>query len=255
MQYRGQANLKDRIKMAGLAMLKARPTKCRLKAPLVSFSFDDAPKTAITIGAKMLEDAGAIGTFYLTGSHCGQSFEGIEQYSQSDIIALAQSGHEIACHSFSHSRFRGASEHEIAEDLAQNQKFFAGALKNPNFSFDSFAYPYGEFDAKSREFIGERYLNARGVYRGVNYGVLDFANLKTTPLEKRRFSTNYLQNHLKKAIKNNGWIIFFTHDVAEDCSIYGSTPEILTQTIEAVKANDIEIVTVREGAKRLLARA
>lgn len=255
MQYRDPANLKDRIKMAGLAMLKARPTKCNLKAPLVSFSFDDAPKTSVSVGAKMLEDAGAVATFYLTGSHCGQSFEGIEQYSQDDIQTLANNGHEIACHSFSHSRFRGASESEMAEDLAQNQRFFANALNNPNFSFDSFAYPYGEFDAKSREYIGERYLNARGVYRGVNHGVLDFANLKTTPLEKRRFSSNYLQKHLKTAQNKNGWVVFFTHDIADDCSIYGSTPDIIAQTIEAVRALDIEIVTVREGAKRILARA
>lgn len=255
MQDREPANLKDRIEMAALSLIKLRPTNCNLKAPIVSFSFDDAPKSAIELGARMLEDNGITGTYYLTGSHCGQSFEGVEQYTDTDILRLAENGHEIACHSFSHSRFRRANEAEISDDLSSNQKFFANALKKPDFRFDSFAYPYGEFDAKSREYIGERYLNARGVYRGVNHGVLDFANLKTTPLEKRRFSEKYLQSHLRTAIKKNGWVIFFTHDIADDCSIYGSTPEILEQTIKAVKDLGIEILTVCEGAKRILARA
>lgn len=255
LEERPPADLRDRLHMAALNALKARPTKCRLKAPLVSFSFDDAPKSAITAGAAMLENAGARGTFYLTGSHCGQSFEGVEQYSAEDVKLLHKNGHEIACHSFGHGRFRGRDDSQLSQDLSHNQAFFHDLVGANNLSLDSFAYPYGEFDYQSRELIAERFLCGRGVYRGVNYGTMDFANLRTTPLEKRRFSTKYLQTHLAKAIKHNGWIIFFTHDIADDCTDYGSTPEILQETIDAVNAHGIEIVTVREGAKRVLARA
>lgn len=255
MEDRPPANLRDRLQMAALNIFKARPIKCRLKTPLVSFSFDDAPKSAISIGASMLETAGVRGTFYLTGSHCGQSFEGVEQYSTDDVKLLNKNGHEIACHSFGHGRFRQRSTSEINQDLGHNHAFFHNILGANNQNLDSFAYPYGEFDSQSRELVAERFLCGRGVYRGVNCGTMDFANLRTTPLEKRRFSTKYLQTHLTKAIKQNGWIIFFTHDIADDCTNYGSTPEILQETIDAVNAQGIEIVTVREGAKRVLARA
>ncbi|MCB8835211.1 polysaccharide deacetylase family protein, partial [Escherichia coli] len=40
--------------------------------PVVSFTFDDVPDTALTNGARILEDHGVRGTFYIAGSLEGQ---------------------------------------------------------------------------------------------------------------------------------------------------------------------------------------
>src|ERR1700729_1099960 len=45
--------------------------RMRNERPLVSFTFDDIPETAFTHGARILEDRGARGTFYVAGGLCG----------------------------------------------------------------------------------------------------------------------------------------------------------------------------------------
>jgi peptidoglycan/xylan/chitin deacetylase (PgdA/CDA1 family) len=44
----------------------------RNRRAIVSFTFDDFPSSAVSNGARLLEDHGARGTFYLTGSYCGR---------------------------------------------------------------------------------------------------------------------------------------------------------------------------------------
>lgn len=246
------ANVFARAKMAALNFFTQKPAHSRLDAPIVSFSFDDFPKSAASLGAQIMEDAGLLATYYLTGSNCQNSFENIEQYDASDVLRLHKAGHEIACHSFGHPRLRARSQAEIENDLSQNLAF-AKNLLGQDFEFENFAYPYGEFDALSRKIMGQKFTTARGVYRGVNKGTMDFANLRTVPLERRRFSREYLAKYIKDAITNKGWIIFFTHDVGEECSDYGSTPAILHETIAAVRAANIEVLTVKDAAKVIMA--
>ena len=45
--------------------------RLRNSTPMVSFTFDDLPKSAVTTGAGMLEAHGARGTFYVAGSLVG----------------------------------------------------------------------------------------------------------------------------------------------------------------------------------------
>lgn len=246
------ANAIARAKMAMLNFYTEKPIISKLESPVVSFSFDDFPKSAATIGAKIMQDAGIAATYYLTGSNCQKNFENIAQFDAEDVERLHDAGHEIACHSYAHPRLRGRTQSEIDADLSQNL-VFAQKLLGPDFQFQSFAYPYGEFDAFSRKIMGKKFQTARGVYRGVNKGVMDFANLKTVPLEKRRYSKQYLDKYIEEAIRANGWIIFFTHDVAEDCTQYGSTPAILLETIETVQAANIEILTVKKAARKIMA--
>jgi hypothetical protein len=52
--------------------LFARTVAMRNRRAIVSFTFDDFPSSAVSNGARLLEDHGARGTFYLTGSYCGR---------------------------------------------------------------------------------------------------------------------------------------------------------------------------------------
>lgn len=255
MHHQNPANVIDRAVMAALCNIKAKPVKNNLKAPIISFSFDDCPKSATTTGAQLLEANDIRASFYITGSHCDAEFENIPQYNKEDLKKLHDNGHEIACHSFSHPRLRGRKIDDIAADLEQNRQFVANCLGADNgFKFESFAYPYGEFDIKSRNLAANHFQTARGVYRGVNKGIMDFANLRTTPLEKRRFSTSYLKSHIDDAIANNGWIIFFTHEVCDGCTDYGSTPAIMEETIAMVKNHGLEVLTVKDAANKILGK-
>lgn len=248
---RKPANLIDRIEMLALRKFMQKPFNIKLDAPIISFSFDDAPKSALNLGAQMLEAENIKATYYLCGNNDGKVFEGVEQFDNKDVKRLYENGHEIACHTFGHSRLRRRTIDEIENDFDENLKYFKKLLGD-DFDFQSHAFPYGEFDNLSRAVCSGRFTTTRGVTRGVNYGKTDFANLLTVPLEQRRFSQEYLDGFINEAIQNNGWLIFYSHEVEDNPTPYGSTPQILEAAIKATKANNIKTMRVDEAALMVL---
>jgi peptidoglycan/xylan/chitin deacetylase (PgdA/CDA1 family) len=245
------ATLAANLEMQALRLVKAKPVQSRLSAPLASFTFDDAPTSAVQAGAAILERHGLRGTFYVNGGNAGSSFEGRQQFTDDDVRRLHASGHEIACHSWGHLRMRRMDLAALAQDFDRNLAWARGLL-GADFDFESFAWPYGAYDAQTRALCADRFITSRGVYRGVNHGTMDFANLVTVPLEKRRMNQAVLAGRIEKALATNGWIIFFTHDVQPDCTDYGSPPEWLEEAIVTIQRAGIEIATVTNAAKRVL---
>src|ERR1700728_1056766 len=80
------------------------PFRLRTETPMVSFTFDDIPKSAATTGAGILEAHDVRGTFFISGGLVGATSSHWAAVDVPDIIALHRRGHEIGCHTFSHSR-------------------------------------------------------------------------------------------------------------------------------------------------------
>ena len=98
------SNLRARIANRFARHLFAAPMQLKSGQPMVSFTFDDIPLSAATVGAPMLEQAGGRGTFYVAGSLVNQPNNHCEGIDPDGIIKLRRSGHEIGCHTFSHQR-------------------------------------------------------------------------------------------------------------------------------------------------------
>ena len=98
--------------------------RLRNATPMVSFTFDDLPKSAVTTGAGLLEAHGARGTFYVSGGLVGVGTPQWETGDSSDVLALHRSGHEIGCHTFSHQRACDLDETSLAEEIARNRNYF-----------------------------------------------------------------------------------------------------------------------------------
>ena len=62
------------------------------KAPMVSFSFDDPPKSSATAGAPILEEYQARGTYYISGGLVGQPSEHWMGIGADEIVELHQIG-------------------------------------------------------------------------------------------------------------------------------------------------------------------
>jgi len=84
---------------------RAAPHRLQAHAPMVSFTFDDAPDSAAGEGAALLEAHGGLGTFYLAGSLIDQPGDFWRGLSNDAIVRLHRGGHEIGCHTFSHAVF------------------------------------------------------------------------------------------------------------------------------------------------------
>ena len=78
--------------------------------------------------------------------------------------------------------------------------------------------------------------------------MIDFQQLSAIPLERRSFDFSYAQEALRRAKDHNGWVIFFTHDVSDDPSPYGTTPSELAMLVDEALANQIEVLPVKSAA-------
>jgi peptidoglycan/xylan/chitin deacetylase (PgdA/CDA1 family) len=242
-------SLYQRLQQKIARSVPASPVRSKLTAPLASISFDDIPHSAARVGAPILEAAGLRGTFYVCGKHAGGSFEDREQHEVADLVALHQNGHEIACHTYGHPDVTKISDQERLADRAGNQDFIKNNVGDV--SLTSFAYPYGAVSLKAKAFYSQHYFTCRGVYSGVNSGIMDFSDLFAVGIEARQHDMGRVHALIDQAKASNGWLIFFTHDVGPDPSAYGCRPKDLEDVITALADAKIETLPVKAAAARV----
>ena len=223
--------------------------------PMVSFTFDDAPESAATVGAPMLEDEGGRGTFYVSGGLVNQwSGDWNENaVSASQIVALHRNGHEIGCHTFSHRATGEFGAAAMAAEIATNREFLQAL--DASIRPDNFAYPYGLAAVGHKGRLRRAYRSSRGILPGVNHGVADLHFLRATPLISVEIDLDAIDRMFDRAIETGGWLIFYTHDVAASPSCYGCTPDLLRHALGAALQRQMPIVTVAEALRRAGAQA
>jgi peptidoglycan/xylan/chitin deacetylase (PgdA/CDA1 family) len=221
---------------------------CRALAPVVSFSFDDFPRSAATEGAKVLREFGVKGTYFVAGARAGRHLDDVDQFTKEDLIAVAEAGHEIGCHTFGHIRLPSASYTEITDDLLRNQEFVHRVLGD--YTMCSFAYPDGDVSITTKALLGRWFPICRGIWGGVNHRRIDFMQLKAVSLE-RSFDRAHVEKILDDAKAINGWVIFFTHDISDNPSPYGCRPGQLAGVLQSVMDRGIEILPVKNAAGKM----
>ncbi len=223
----------------------SKPFALRRDGPLVSFTFDDVPDSAYTNGAAILEGAGVRGTFYLAGGTCGHRDVHWRVIDRDQVRALHDGGHEIGCHTFSHVPVDQLDARAMAQECERNRdvlREICGDLELTNFG-----YPFGRASLPRKLQLQKRFDTCRGVYEGINAGVIDLAMLRVIELYDRTLTPDKLRGVLNEAQERNGWLIFYTHDVTESPSWIGSSPRLVRATVEAVQADRIPIVPIRDA--------
>jgi len=189
-----------------------KPYLIRLKQPIVSFTFDDAPRSAWTQGGAILSRYGFLGTYYCAGELLGKSHPSLGAYCDTDDVrALIREGHEVGCHTHSHLDCQTAPRVQIERDMADNRKLFADQFDQP---LTSFAYPYGKVTLGAKLAASAQYSSARGVRPGINRHVTDLAQLKTISVNSG-LSLNTARRLIEESRRGRAWLIFYTHDVQE----------------------------------------
>ena len=227
----------------------SKPFALRHGAPLVSFTFDDVPDSAETNGAAILQSAGARGTFYIAGGICGQRDTHWRVIDRDRVRALHDCGHEIGCHTFSHVPVDQLDARAMDEECGQNRdvlREICGDLEPTNF-----AYPFGRGSLPRKLQLQRRFDTCRGIYQGINTGTIDLAMLRVIELYDRTLTAEKLRRVLREVRERHGWLIFYTHDVAESPSWIGCSPQFMRATVKAVQAEGIAVMPVREALTAL----
>src|SRR5208282_2286799 len=111
----------------------AQPLSRKLAAqvspsPMVSFTFDDFPRSALTVAGAMLEENGLRGTYYAAMGLMGKRTSVGEIFNAADLRALVETGHELACHTFDHLSCRKVGGSQMQKNCDRNRRAMAEAL-------------------------------------------------------------------------------------------------------------------------------
>src|SRR5580704_14439683 len=101
-------------------ILRTRPAGIDWPGGVVSFTFDDFPRSAWLNGGPVLEQYGARGTYYTAMGLAGTDSDLGPMFEIDDLRGARAGGHEIACHTFSHRDCRRATPAEIAAEIDRN---------------------------------------------------------------------------------------------------------------------------------------
>jgi peptidoglycan/xylan/chitin deacetylase (PgdA/CDA1 family) len=218
---------------------RVRPVDIVYPGGAVSFSFDDFPSSALTAGAAILEKYAARGTYYAALGLAGSDGNVGRIAERGEVHEAFQRGHELACHTYSHLDCSRASGDAILGELRRNADALAELLDG--FVAGNFAYPFGRYLHAAKCLIAPRFNSCRGTMSGINYRNTDLADLRGTRVYAPQFSATALRRMIDAARSSDGWLIFYTHDVAESPSRFGCTP----RQLEAVVAYAAERTVVR----------
>jgi peptidoglycan/xylan/chitin deacetylase (PgdA/CDA1 family) len=216
--------------------------RLRNKGPMVSFTFDDPPDSAAAAGVPILEAYDARATFYVAGGLLDKwsgHWRGINAHG---IVKLHRDGHEIACHTFSHRPATDLDAAALVTEIETNRRFLVAL--DPSIRMENFAYPYGLGSIQRKRQLSKVFRSSRGIFPGINSGVVDLQFLHAVPLINRDIDRDRIDRMFDEAVERNGWLIFYGHDVATEPSPYGCSPSLLRHALDAAMRRNVQVLSV-----------
>jgi len=245
-------SLLSAVRRRTLCSLYARTASWGNRGPVVSFSFDDFPRSAYLSGGAILKSLGVRGTYYTAPGLMGTSGELGDQFCSDDIHSMLEDGHELACHTFSHISSRDVSCSQYNDDVDRGRKAMeevAGVADSGNF-----AYPFGHVTLMTKKTLGPRMSSSRSIFPGVNGPDVDLNLLRSNRLYGDLDQFEKARQLILRNEEQKSWLIFYTHDVRSKPSPYGCTPSLLESTAAFALERGFRILTVQGVLGELGAR-
>lgn len=232
-----------------LSRVCRRPVSFTARGPIVTFTFDDFPRTALTAGAAVLEEFGARATYYVAMSLMNSRNELGEQFRLDDLRAASDRGHELASHTFSHLSARQVGLDVLEDDAERGEKAIRQETGAPGTG--NFAYPYGDVTLRAKNKLGSKFVSCRGTCGGLNGPDVDLNLLRANRLYGGLESAEAAKRLILENADKSYWLIFYSHDVAVTSSRYGCTPELLKTICSFAAKRGARLMTVAQVMEEL----
>lgn len=215
----------------------------KTERPVVSFTFDDCPKSVVENAFPLLEKQNWKSTLYIAMGLCDTTNHLGLHMSKNDVESAHRKGHEIGNHTFSHLDARAVNQEDFLADVLKNEAAFRD-IGIPQSS--TFAYPYGEITSETKKRLSGMFDLSRGIHAPRSTQQYDLNQAAS----QRLYSGHDFEaciHALKAFQKDPGWLIIFTHDVRENPSQYGCTPEEFNHIVNLVDIIGADVKTVAEA--------
>lgn len=216
----------------------------RNEAPIISFTFDDFPRSAYYAGGAILRTHGFHGTYYAALGLTGTVEPVGEIFSREDLINVIADGHELGCHTFGHCHSWKTPPAAFERSVVENAVRLREVL--PKTSFETLAYPLAAPRPNTKRRAAKHFSCCRAGGQTYNAAVLDRGLLSAYFLERAKHL-----DCVKRIIDQNadagGWLIFATHDVRDAASLWGCKPAFFEDIVRYASRSGNVVLPVRQA--------
>lgn len=230
-----------------------RPFTVPAGRPIVSFTFDDFPRSALLEGGAILERFNAAGTFYTSLGLSGQTTACGEMFDIDELPCLLDLGHELGCHTYEHCPAWETTPRAFEAAVIRNAAILAQRIPESRFRSLSFPISYPRPATKLR--ISGYFDCCRGGGQTFNSGTVDLNYLSAFFLEQSAHRPDAIFQVIRENARAGGWLIFATHDVSASPSLYGCTPRLFRDVVRMAIDSGAELLPVARALDTLKSRA
>ena len=210
--------------------------------PVVTFTFDDVPGSALREGAAILERHGARGTFYIAGGLAARVEADRVLIDAAGCRELAARGHEIGCHTHDHRSLHRVSKKALTRDLDRNAAHL-DAIVPVRPKRRNFAFPYNAGSLANRGLLAATFRSCRAGGEAINRGEVDPCFLSGVEIRQPETRVEALGEWIETLVARPGWLIFFTHDIAATPTPYGCTPRSFDRLVAHAVSAGCRVLT------------
>lgn len=214
----------------------------RNRVPLISFTFDDFPASALNIGGRILEDHGVFGTYYASLGMMGRTARTGKIFEQEDLPLVLLRGHELGCHTFDHCHAFDTAPCAFESSIIENRQALNALL--PHANFKTLSYPKSCPRPGTKMRSAKYFLGCRGGGQTYNVGSIDLNHIQAFFIEQSRDNLKAIYEMIDANCAAGGWLIFATHDVSDHPTRYGCTPGLLDNIVQHSIRSGASVLTV-----------
>jgi peptidoglycan/xylan/chitin deacetylase (PgdA/CDA1 family) len=220
-----------------------------MESPVVSFTFDDFPRSALLNAGAILRERGFAGTYYASFGLMGKQAPTGEIFELADLDELVRQEHELACHTFDHYDSWETDPAEFEASIQRNQQAMAELW--PGMKLKSHSYPISWPRPETKQRVSCYYECARGAGQTFNAGIIDLNYLKAFFIEQSRDNFEAIRQTIDSNARAKGWLIFATHDVCGSPTRFGCTPDLFERVVECSAKSGAAVLPVRTALQRI----
>lgn len=243
--------IQGRYRRTSARLFFRRPLVINTRFPLVSFTFDDFPRSALLTGGAILKRFGVAGTYYASFGLLGKQSDTGTMFLREDLDTLLQQGHELGCHTLEHCHAGDTKSIVFEDSVIKNQLALSELL--PGVAFKTLSYPKSQPRAWTKRRVERHFVCCRGGGQTFNAGTADLNCLSAFFLEQSRNNPDAIKNLIGQNQRARGWLIFATHDICDTPTPWGCTPEFFEYIVRHVVSSGARILPVVEAWEALRA--
>jgi len=231
--------------------LEKRPAEWKSDQPVISFTFDDFPRSAYEVGGSILSKYHVCGSFYASFGLCGAHTSTGEMFRIDDLKAVLRSGHEIGCHTYDHldawETPTELFEKSIRKNIAAFERLFSG------YPLLTFAYPRNNPHPKIKAATARYFKASRGGGQMINKRILDLNLIRSCFIDyKNRNNPVFFKELIEKNARDKRWLVFSTHDVGEIVSPHGCHRDAFEEIVARSVESGALVLPVHKVCQRLI---